>query len=556
MDPKKLYQLWCKKAEDAEIKAVLAAMTEEDIQKYFSAPLDFGTAGLRGIMTAGIGAINLHTVRRATYGAGCYFREKNPKRPVVIASDTRLNSRRFAEETAGVLAALGIPVLLFDGARPTPELSFAVRKLACAAGINITASHNPKTYNGYKVYAADGAQISGDEAAEISERIGKIDYFDVPVMPFAEAVKAGLVTELGADFDEQYMAEVLRCSVMPEADRSLRIVYTPLHGAGGAIVPKLLEHAGFSDVTVVEAQRAPDGNFPNAPSPNPEFEAAFALGIAQAKENGASLVLANDPDADRAGAAIRTKDGEFRVLNGNQIGAILLEYILSARQKRGTMPARAPFVVRSIVSTPLADRICAAYGVSLRLTPTGFKFIGAEMNRGDGCFLFGFEESNGYLAGDYARDKDGVLAVMLLSEAAACYGGLDAALEAIYARYGCYRELTENLRDEAIGGHARMAAKMQALRDRPFESINGCRVTFADYQGGGPIADGRAADSKAVRDNMVSFAAESFSVFIRPSGTEPKIKVYVHAHASSMPEADAAARAVMSEVVARIHALK
>ncbi len=546
MDPKKEYRYWCAKVKDEGLRAALAEMTEESIQKFFSAPLEFGTAGLRGIMTAGIGAINLYTVRRATCGVGGYFGEKNPGKPVVIASDTRLNSRRFVEEAAGVLAAQGIPVLLFDGARPTPELSYAVRKLGCAAGINITASHNPKAYNGYKVYAADGAQISGGEAKQISERIGRTGYFDVQVMPFAEAVSRGLVTELGEDFDAQYMDEVLRCSVMPEADRSLKIVYTPLHGAGGAIVPKLLERAGFTGVTVVEAQRAPDGSFPNAPVPNPEFEAAFELGIAEAEKIGASLVLANDPDADRAGAAVRGRDGKFRVLNGNQIGAILLEYILSARQKNGSMPAFAPFAVRSIVSTPLTDRICAAYGVSLRLTPTGFKYIGAEMNRGDGTFLFGFEESNGYLAGDYARDKDGVLAVMLLGEAAACYGGLDAALDAVYGKYGCYREITENLKDEAVGGAARMAAKMQALRDRPFETVNGCRTAFADY----------LRDGAPIRDNMVSFTADAFSVFIRPSGTEPKIKVYVHAHAPSMPEADAAAEAVLADVVAKIRVLK
>jgi len=554
MDCIAIYNLWKEKVTDAELSAVLDEMTDDDIKRYFSAPLEFGTAGLRGIMTAGPSAMNIYTVRQATRGLAEYILDENiPDPSVVIACDTRINSELFAHEAASVLAASGIKVWLFESARPTPELSYAVRALGCTAGINITASHNPKEYNGYKVYYADGAQISGAQADAISAKIAAVDCFDVPVSDFDGAVSSGMIKLLGDNFDSEYLAEVCGCQIIRDADKSLEIVYTPLHGAGAAIVPQLLEKLGYTGVHTVSEQLKPDGSFPTASKPNPEFPEAFALGIKLANEIGANLVLATDPDADRAGAAVREKNGKFKVLSGNQIGALLLEYILSAYAASGKMPGK-PFVVKSIVSTRLADRICEAYGVKTVNVPTGFKFIGEQLelskksgNRlSGGNFMFGFEESNGYLCGDYARDKDGCLAIMLLCEAAAYYGQtgrtLSDVLDEIYAKYGFYTEFTENIVETGIDATAVIAGYMMRLRDDTPAVLAGHAVRFTDYN---------TPDSPIGKVNMVSLALDDgCEVMVRPSGTEPKIKLYIHVNAPTSAEAAKKAEAVRSAALA------
>ena len=549
MDIKVIYNEWCERADDASVRDSLSAMTEEDIIRYFSAPLEFGTAGLRGIMTAGPGAMNVYTVRRATLGLAKYIIADGVASPsAAIAYDTRINSELFAREAASVLACAGIKVWLFDGARPTPELSYAVRALGCTAGINITASHNPKEYNGYKVYYADGAQISGAQADAISREIEAVDCFTVPTAEFDTALRDGMIKLLSCGFDKDYIAEVFAQQISRDTDKSLGIVYTPLHGAGAAIVPKLLEKVGYTGVRTVEAQLAPDGTFPTAEKPNPEFPEAFALGIELADETGASLVLANDPDADRAGAAVRQSDGSFKVLSGNQIGALLLEYILSAYKANGTMPS-APFAVKSIVSTRLADRICEAYGVKMRNVPTGFKFIGEQMelakSTGD-SFVFGFEESNGYLTGDYARDKDGCAAIMLLCEAASYYNAkgmtLGDALDAIYAKYGYYSEFTENIVEKGVNASEIISGRMKKLRDCPPSEIAGISAEFVDYN---------TPDSPIGKVNMTSLKlADGCEIMVRPSGTEPKMKLYIHVNAPTAAEAADKAAEIRSEALA------
>jgi len=540
MDIKTVYNEWCQRADDAEIKASLSKMTDEDIARYFTAPLEFGTAGLRGIMTAGPGAMNIYTVRRATRGLAEYIIESGAVNPsAAIAYDTRINSERFAKEAASVLAFAGIRVWLFDGARPTPELSYAVRKLGCIAGINITASHNPKEYNGYKVYYADGAQISGAQADAISAKIAVVDMFSVPCADFDKAVKDGMIVFCGGEFDDDYIGQVLGQQISGDIDKSLGIVYTPLHGAGASIVPKLLKAAGYTGVCTVTEQLEPDGTFPTAEKPNPEFAEAFALGIKLADKTGAALVLANDPDADRAGAAVRNPDGTFRVLSGNMIGALLLEYILGAYTASGKMPPN-PFAVKSIVSTGLADRICEAYGVAMRNVPTGFKFIGEQMelakSTGD-SFVFGFEESNGYLTGDYARDKDGCSAIMLLCEAVAYYAGrgmtLGDALEAIYAKYGYYSEFTENIVEKGVNASEIIAGRMKKLRECPPAEIAGIGAEFVDYNND---------QSPIGRVNMTALVlSDGCEIMVRPSGTEPKMKLYIHVNAPAAAETAAKA---------------
>ena len=544
-----IYNTWQKKATDPEIMAALKAASEEDIARYFTEPLSFGTAGLRGIMTAGPGAMNIYTVRQATRGLAEYILETESTAPsAVIAYDTRINSRRFAKEAASVMAEAGIKVWLFDGARPTPELSYAVRKLGCSAGINITASHNPKEYNGYKVYYADGAQISGAQADAISQKIAETDPFDVPTADFDKAVSDGMIKTPGREFDEDYIAQVLAQQINPDVDKSLGIVYTPLHGAGASIVPELLTKAGYSGVKTVEEQLSPDGTFPTAEKPNPEFREAFALGIELAEKNNAALVLANDPDADRAGAAVRNSDGSFTVLSGNQIGALLLEYILSAYTVTGKMP-KSPFAVKSIVSTGLADRICEAYGVKMKNVPTGFKFIGEQMEIAKSTgesFVFGFEESNGYLCGDYARDKDGVLAIMLLCEAAAYYASKDMtlgdAMEAIYKKYGCYREFTENIVEKGVNATEIIAGRMKTLRECPPTELAGQKANFTDYN---------TEHSPIGKVNMVSIELEDgCKIMVRPSGTEPKMKLYIHVNAKEAAKAAEKAEAVRQAALA------
>ncbi len=540
MTSTQIYNYWKENVTDAALAADIAAATEDTLKRYFTSPLEFGTAGLRGIMTAGPGAMNIHTVAQATRGLAEYILKSGEKNPsVVIAHDTRNNSRLFAEISASTLASAGIKALLFDGARPTPELSFAVRELGCTAGINITASHNPKEYNGYKVYYSDGAQIGEAQADAISAEIQAIDCFSVNVGDFDSLVASGMISTVPTEFDAKYIDRVLREQVRGDIDRSLSIVYTPLHGAGASVVPTLLAKAGFTGVKLVPEQLIGDGNFPTASKPNPEFAEAFELGIKLANECGATIVVANDPDADRAGAAVKTADGSFRVLSGNEIGGLLLEYILSSLRDENKMPNNA-FAVKSIVSTRLTDRICREYGIALRNTPTGFKYIGEQIEKskstGD-SFIFGFEESNGYLVGDYARDKDGPLAIMLLCEAAAYYGAkgmtLVDALEDVYRRYGVFREFTLNIVETGADAKAIIDGKLVKFRAAPPTEVAGKAVKVVDYlDDGSPIG----------RVNMLSVVFEdACEIMVRPSGTEPKMKVYVHVNGENAEVATAKA---------------
>ncbi len=524
-----------------EMKADLienaVADNEEELKLRFSAPLSFGTAGLRGTMAAGIGKMNVHTVAQATKGLSDYIKSQGGG-SVAIAYDTRINSELFARISAEVLAFNGIKSYIFDGPRPTPELSFALRELNCIAGINVTASHNPKEYNGYKVYWSDGAQIGGAEAKAISENISKCDIFEVERLPFDEGVKNGLITVIGNELDEKYINKVLGERVNPNAitDQSdMTVVYTPLHGAGYKLVPEVLRRAGIKNVITVPEQGTPNGEFPTVRFPNPEFPEAFELGKKLAIENGCDFIIATDPDADRMGITIRDGDG-YLGLTGNQVGCLLLDYIITAYRENGGVPSDA-YAVKSIVSTELASLICKANGVKMYDVLTGFKYIGEVIKNhekmGFGTYLLGFEESYGYLKGTYARDKDAVVAALLVTEMAAYYRGkgmtLKNAIDSLYARYGNYNESGASFYFKGSDGNEKMAAMMSQLRDNPPKTIAGEEViSVRDYLTGTmtDLTSGKTEETGLPSSNVLYYTTENCVFVIRPSGTEPKIKLY------------------------------
>ena len=527
--------------EIAELRAI--ADNEKEIRERFSCGLSFGTAGLRGIMKTGINAMNVHTVSRATQGLANYInRVGRADEGVVIGYDSRNNSELFSKTAASVLAANGIKVLIFDGIRPTPELSFALRLLGCVSGINITASHNPKEYNGYKVYWDDGAQISLEIAAEISESIAKTDIFeDVKSVDFDSAVSAGTITFLGSEIDEKYLSAVAGEAVNPDIVKSvadeLKIVYSPLHGAGYRLVPEILNKIGLKHIYSVPEQAEPDGNFPTVKKPNPEYSDVFALGIELANNVKSDLVIATDPDCDRFGAMARTNSGEFITITGNQMGALLLDYILTAYEETGTMPEE-PYAIKTIVTTELAAKVCAAHGVEMFNVLTGFKFIGevikSHEESGHGSFVFGFEESYGYLKGNYCRDKDGVVASMLVAEMTAYYKSknmtLIDALEGLWERIGYSFEKTEELYIEGLDGASKIASIMEEFRSNTPREIGGVGVvSVGDYLNRYFIdtATGEKSHTGLPRSNVMYFKLQNGDVVIaRPSGTEPKIKFY------------------------------
>lgn len=555
--PREWYEYWKSRAEDPTVRAQLDAMDDGDIRKYFSDFLEFGTAGLRGIMTAGIGAMNLYTVRQAAWGVAMIA--KPAGRPVVIACDSRNNSRYFAEKAAEVLASQGIVTLLWDGPRPTPLLSFTVRYLRCAAGINLTASHNPKEYNGFKVYGPDGGQLTSEHADACADAAHAMDVFDVPHADYTAALKANLIQTVDREVELRYIQEVLSQSVLDKSvSRDLGIVYTPLHGAGGSVVPSLLSKAGYRNLRFVAEQLQPDGGFPTVKLPNPEFPEAFRLGIALAEKTGADIVVATDPDSDRAGVAVRDRNhrlapqftaensiGDFLVLTGNQVGALLMEYLLAARKKAGAIPANG-FTVRSIVSTRLTDRIAQEYGVEMKLVPTGFKYIGEsiELNPSQE-FLFGFEESNGYLTGNYCRDKDGCNAILHLCDAAAFYAAsgrtLADAMADIYDKYEAFTEVTDNRHEPAdisiTEAMENIRNRMRALRQDPPKTLCGQAVAFRDFK--------TDPDSPIGPQNLISLTlADDTLILLRSSGTEPKAKLYIHTHDQDLAASIAKANAV------------
>ena len=521
---------------------------EETISFRFGRQMSFGTAGLRSTMYLGPACMNDHTVAQATGGiAALILGEKGSERGVAIAYDSRNHSRDFAQVCAEVLAAEGIKVYLFDGVRPTPELSFAVRSLGCLAGINITASHNPKEYNGYKAYWEDGAQLSPEQTEVVAEAISHIDALGgAKRMPLAEAVDKGLVTMLGESFDDVYLTAVLETAIdreaIPAVAAELKIVYTPLHGAGYRLVPEILKRAGLTHLYPVEEQMVLDGNFPTVEKPNPEYANVFALGIEVAEREGSDLIIATDPDADRVGVMSRTRDGGFATITGNQMGALLLDYVIRARQAVGKLSPDA-YAVKSIVSTDLAAKIAEAQGVKLHDVFTGFKFIGEviknyEESGAAGEFIFGFEESYGYLFGSYARDKDAVGATLMIVEMTAYYRRLGMtlsdALEGLYREYGLYKEGILDVYMEGLDGIARRLRVMESLRNNAPETLGGVKVvTVTDHerQITVSLADGKEIPTGMIASDVLYYTlANGDKVVVRPSGTEPKIKFYFLCH--------------------------
>lgn len=545
MDFLKQYEKWLSfEGLDNELREELISIKndEKEIKERFYTPLSFGTAGLRGIIRAGINGMNIYTVAQATQGLAVLVNKENRAGDgVIIASDTRIKSDEFVKVCAEVLAANGIKTFVFDAPRPTPELSYALREMKAAAGINITASHNPKQYNGYKAYWSDGAQISPEQAVIVSDAINSVDIFTgVRRMDFDEGVKAGLITIIGEEIDEKYMKVVLDHRVNPDAIPAVaddfKVVYTPFHGTGAKLVPEVLKRAGVKHLFTVEEQMVPDGNFPTVKSPNPEDKEGFALGIEIAKREGCDLLVGTDPDADRTGVILKTSDGEFIPLTGNQIGVMLISYIIEARKLTGNLPKNA-CVIKSIVSTPLADAVCEANGVTLMEVLTGFKFIGEKMTEFEETkeytYIFGFEESYGYLCGNYARDKDAVSASMLIVEMAAFYAKqgktLYDVLCGIFEKYGYYVEGVQNLAFPGVDGQDKMKALMQSLRDNAPTVIGGKKVvSFSDYKASvKKFADGTQEEIKLPKSDVLLFVTEcGDKIFVRPSGTEPKVKLY------------------------------
>jgi len=564
----KNYEFWVNSGkltadEAAELEAIKA--DEKEIKERFSCYLSFGTAGLRGIMKTGMNAMNVRTVAHATMGVAKYIiKEGRAADGVVIGHDSRNNSRLFAKTAAGVLAANGIKVYIFDDLRPTPEISFALRHLGCVSAINVTASHNPKEYNGYKVYWEDGAQIGGDVATAISDLIAKTDIFDgIVTTDFDEAVKAGKIEIIGDAIDEKYLAAVMAEAVNPDIIKQvadeLKIVYSPLHGAGYKMVPEMLRRMGLKHLYIVKEQGTPDGNFPTVQKPNPEYLEVFNIGIDIADDIGSDLIVATDPDADRIGAIARAKDGKFVRITGNQMGALLLNYILTAYEDTNTMPVE-PYAIKTIVTTELAAKVCEAHGVEIFNVLTGFKFIGEVIKNheaaGHGSFVFGFEESYGYLKGNYARDKDAVVATMLVTEMTAYYKTkgmtLIDALEDLWERIGYSFEYTEELFIPGLDGAAQIKAIMENFRENAPKSIGGVKVvSIGDYLNRYFIdtATGEKSHTGLPRSNVMYFKLENGDVVVaRPSGTEPKIKFYYLITSASKENANAVLEAYMNSV--------
>ncbi|MBQ7715335.1 MAG: phospho-sugar mutase [Clostridia bacterium] len=556
------YHVWLNSdaLSDAE-KAELRSYDGEEVRRRFSSYMTFGTAGLRAKMGLGTALMNVYTVAHATAGLAhmvkCF--DKGAERGVVIAYDSRNNSKEFSRRAAEVLSAYGIKTYLFDSLRPTPELSFAIRELGCCAGINVTASHNPKQYNGYKAYFEDGAQLSPENAEKVSSAMRDIGIFDIPG---PDKAREELINIVGSELDEKYIERVLAERVnpgaIPDVADNLEIVYTPLHGAGTVLVPEVLRRAGVTKLFPVASQTAPDGNFPTVTYPNPEFPEAFKEGIAVAEREASDLIIATDPDSDRVGVMARASDGEFRCITGNQMGALLIDYIITAYETTGTMP-RDPYAVKSIVTSEMAAKICESHGVKMYNVLTGFKFIGEVIKQheesGFGSFIFGFEESYGYLKGTYARDKDAVVTSLLICEMAAFYKErrmtLIDALEKLFERYGYFVESVTNVIMDTDDGKERMAQTMKRLRDDAPRKIGKEKVVkFSDLKSGivTDLVTGERTDSSLPSSDVLIFETESGGkLIIRPSGTEPKIKIYVLTEGESLERARASADECLSE---------
>ena len=560
------YRQWIRDfAADKQATAELAAIAgdEKEIEDRFYTGLSFGTGGMRGVLGIGTNRMNVYTVRRATQGLANFLiaqAKKTGKRPsVVVAYDSRRMSPEFALETVLTLCANGIHAKLFDSLRPVPILSYAVRHLQTDAGVIITASHNPPQYNGYKVYGPDGAQIGPEFAGELIKEIDALTYTEAKTMARDAAMQAGLLQIVGnKEVDDDYIAMIKTLSVNPEIiqkeGKSLKIVYSPLHGSGNVPVRRILKEVGITGVSVVKEQELPDGAFPTVKAPNPEYAQSFDLAIRLADTLGADVCFATDPDCDRLGVAVREKSGKFRLLTGNQIGCLLIYYILSSKQAAGTLPKNGA-VVKSIVTTQLAKPICDAHKVALFDTLTGFKFIGEMIQQFEDehsyAFLFGFEESYGFLSGTEVRDKDGVNASLLIAEAAAYYKAqgktLSDVMEEIFKTYGYYLEHVESAEMPGMDGVQKMKTIMADIRKNPPKQIGGAPVAAVlDILSGTKTTAGGAVEALSYpKSDVLYFALQGGGfVCIRPSGTEPKIKLYVNVNHREKDKADALLEAV------------
>lgn len=554
------YQKWLlspalSEAERDELKEI--ASDEKEIESRFCAQLEFGTAGLRGIMGMGTNRMNIHVIRHATQAFAEVIKEEGQTAMdagVCICFDCRINSPLFAREAASVMAANGIKVRLFSALRPTPELSFAIREYGCTAGINITASHNPKEYNGYKVYWSDGAQLPPHHAAAIADKMLRLDVFSsVKTMPYEEAFSGGLIALLGKETDERFLEHVMSQAndydAVKKAADNFKMVYTPFHGTGYELIPEALRRLGMKHVLCVPEQMVPDGTFPTVVSPNPENPEGFTLAVALAKEHGADFILGSDPDADRVGIMVRNREGDYVTISGNQTGVLLLDYLIGARRRAGTMPEN-PVALKTIVTTEMARKVAEVNGVTCYDTFTGFKFMAEKKNEleeaGLGKVIFSYEESYGYMVGDYVRDKDAVTASLLLTEMAAWYANqgmtLYDAICALFEKYGYYGEKTVNLVMPGLDGLAKMKALMASLREKPLDGIAGVAVTVRkDYLSGTRTCaeTGHTEEMELRESNVLGYElADGTTVIVRPSGTEPKIKVYILANSTSKPECE------------------
>lgn len=554
------YEAWLNSpALSAQEKAELESIRTDEKEKEsrFFDQLSFGTAGLRGIMGVGLYRMNVHVIRHATQAFAQVILEEGAQaaqRGVAICFDCRNNSQTFAREAAQVMAANGIPVRLFQALRPTPELSFAVREYGCIAGINITASHNPKEYNGYKVYWEDGAQLPPKHADQVAKKMKELDVFTgVKTMPYDQAVAQGKIVLMGEETDEAFLSHVMaqvndRAAVEKVAD-TFKMVYTPFHGTGYKLIPEVLHRLGMKHVICVPEQMVIDGNFPTVVSPNPENPEGFYLAVDIAKREGADFILGSDPDADRVGIMVNTGNGEFKVISGNQTGVLLLDYLIGAMKRAGKLPDK-PVALKTIVTTEMARKVAEVNGLACYDTFTGFKFLAQKKDQleesGQGKVIFSYEESYGYMLGDYVRDKDAVTASLLLTEMAAWYAGqgmtLYDALQALFAKYGHYGEKTLNLVMPGLDGLKKMAALMGSLRKQPPADIGGTQVVCRkDYQDGS-VVDVKTGERSAMElsgSNVLRFElADGTSVLVRPSGTEPKVKVYVLTQGDSQAQCD------------------
>ncbi len=545
MDIKQTYNEWLENAvEDKDLKAELESIknNEDEIYDRFYTALKFGTAGLRGIIGAGTNRMNIYVVRQATQGLANYVLKKYGNSSVAISHDSRIKADLFMNEAARVLAANGIKVYITSELQPTPVLSYLVRYFKCQAGIMVTASHNPAAYNGYKAYGEDGCQMTDVAANTVYDEISKLDMFkDVKIADFDEAVKSGMIEYVDESVYDTYLEKVMEQQVNPGVCKGadLKVVYTPLNGTGNKLVRKVLGKIGVNDVVVVTEQELPDGNFTTCPYPNPEIKEALAKGLELCEKEQPDLLLATDPDADRVGIAVKDYDGSYRLISGNEDGVMLTNYILSCKKASGKLPKK-PVVVKTIVTTKLINKLCEKYGCELKNVLTGFKYIGEvilnlEKKHEENRYLFGFEESYGYLSGTYVRDKDAVVASMLVCEMAAYYKkqgkSLAEVIDGLYEEFGYYLNKTYSFEFGGAAGMHKMADIMTAVRDNTPKSIAGYDVVkVSDYllRKETDVATGSVTDIDLPKSNVIALhLADDNAVIIRPSGTEPKIKLYI-----------------------------